>query len=45
MKSTLENEMYWPFAVQYQSGYLVVADTGNHRIIFYKFEPDTPSND
>jgi hypothetical protein len=36
MKSRVENEMYWPFAVQYQSGMLIVADTGNHRIIFYK---------
>jgi hypothetical protein len=36
MKSKVENEMYWPFAVQYQAGILVVADTGNHRIILYK---------
>lgn len=38
MKSQIEHEMYWPFAVQYQSGYLVVADTGNHRIIFYAWD-------
>ncbi|MCU0374765.1 MAG: hypothetical protein MUF24_05605 [Chitinophagaceae bacterium] len=35
MKTKLEHEMYWPFAVQYQEDLLVVADTGNHRIIFY----------
>ncbi|TAD85157.1 MAG: hypothetical protein EAY75_11810 [Bacteroidetes bacterium] len=35
MKSKVENEMYWPFSVQYQENMLVVADTGNHRLIFY----------
>lgn len=36
MKSKVNNEMYWPFAVQHQEDMLVVADTGNHRLIFYK---------
>lgn len=36
MKSKVENEMYWPFALQYAAGYLIAADTGNHRIIFFK---------
>jgi hypothetical protein len=40
MRSQIENEMYWPFAVQYQSGYLIVADTGNHRIIFYIWDEE-----
>jgi hypothetical protein len=37
-KSTLKNEMYWPFAVNYLQGLIVIADTGNHRILFYKKE-------
>jgi hypothetical protein len=36
MKTTLKNEMYWPFAVQYHDGQMIVADTGNHCIRFYK---------
>jgi len=36
MNSKVPNEMYWPFAVQYHLERLIVADTGNHRIIFYK---------
>ncbi|MEO8413766.1 MAG: hypothetical protein ABI472_08910 [Ginsengibacter sp.] len=27
--------MYWPFAVNVMDDQLIVADTGNHRIIFY----------
>jgi hypothetical protein len=36
MKSTVENEMYWPFAVSANANKLAVADTGNHRIIIYE---------
>lgn len=38
MKTTLKNEMYWPFAVQFSNRQIVVADTGNHCIRFYKIE-------
>lgn len=38
MKSGLENEMYWPFSVNADGDILVAADTGNHRILFYKQE-------
>ncbi|MBX3256268.1 MAG: hypothetical protein KF862_19175 [Chitinophagaceae bacterium] len=34
MKTTVANEMYWPFAVNATGDTLVVADTGNHRILF-----------
>lgn len=36
MKTNLTNEMYWPFAVNGYNDMLVVADTGNHQILFYK---------
>lgn len=36
MKTSLTNEMYWPFAVNACGEQLVVADTGNHRILFYQ---------
>lgn len=36
MKFNTTNEMYWPFAVNNHEDILVVADTGNHRILFYK---------
>jgi len=36
MKSTRENELYWPFAIHSKNDVLVIADTGNHRILFYK---------
>mgnify|MGYP000905330104 CR=1 FL=1 len=29
------NEMYWPFSVTLSDDHLIVADTGNHRILFY----------
>lgn len=32
------HEMYWPFAVNTWQDLLVVADTGNHRILIYKEE-------
>ncbi len=35
MKTTATNEMYWPFSVNAAGDMLVVADTGNHRILFY----------
>ncbi|HEY0297613.1 MAG TPA: hypothetical protein VGB84_00195 [Arachidicoccus sp.] len=35
MKNTIENEMYWAFAITTHQQYLIVADTGNHRILFY----------
>lgn len=35
MKSTIANEMYWPFAINACNELLLVADTGNHRILFY----------
>lgn len=34
-KTNLVNEMYWPFAVTSQENMLIVADTGNHQILFY----------
>jgi len=27
--------LYWPFAVSVLADQLIVADTGNHRIVFY----------
>jgi len=36
MKSNINNEMYWPFAVNASVDFLITADTGNHRILFYK---------
>jgi NHL repeat len=36
MKSTVTNEMYWPFSVNASQDLLISADTGNHRILFYK---------
>jgi len=36
MKSTRENELYWPFAVHSFEDRIVIADTGNHRILIYK---------
>ncbi len=35
MKLNVENEMYWPFAVNATSDKLVIADTGNHRVLLY----------
>ena len=35
VKTKLENELYWPFSLAYFQNTLAVADTGNHRIIFY----------
>lgn len=34
MKSTVANDMYWPFAVNYIQDQLVIADTGNHRLSY-----------
>ncbi len=36
MKTTVANQLYWPFALQSHADTLVIADTGNHRILFYK---------
>lgn len=36
MKTNAVTEMYWPFAVNYIHQTLVLADTGNHCILFYK---------
>ena len=36
MKTTLENEIYWPFGLSADENKLAVADTGNHRIIIYE---------
>jgi hypothetical protein len=33
MRSHITNEMYWPFAINHCNHQLVVADTGNHRIL------------
>lgn len=38
--SAVKNEMYWPFAINAFEDILVVADTGNHRILFYKKKND-----
>ncbi|WP_156522581.1 NHL repeat-containing protein [Arachidicoccus ginsenosidimutans] len=35
MKAMAENEMYWAFAITTHQQQLIVADTGNHRILFY----------
>lgn len=35
MKNELENEMYWPFTITIHKNRLIVADTGNHRILNY----------
>jgi hypothetical protein len=35
LKTNIENEMYWPFALSSFDDKLAVADTGNHRIIIY----------
>lgn len=35
LKNDLENEMYWPFAITVYQNQLIVADTGNHRILNY----------
>lgn len=32
----LNHEMYWPFSINSTNDFLVLADTGNHRILFYK---------
>jgi hypothetical protein len=34
--TTVENEMYWPFAINSFEDNIIVADTGNHRVLFYK---------
>ncbi|MBY0349063.1 MAG: hypothetical protein K2W79_12460 [Hydrotalea flava] len=36
MKTTFDNEMYWPFGINCFNDILVAADTGNHRILFYR---------
>ena len=36
MKTSLTNHMYWPFAINECDERLVIADTGNHRILIYK---------
>lgn len=36
MTSQVENEIYWPFSVSSHEDILAAADTGNHRILFYK---------
>ena len=36
LTTTLNNEMYWPFGIHSFDNILIAADTGNHRIIFYK---------
>ncbi|PUZ30016.1 hypothetical protein GA0116948_1011 [Chitinophaga costaii] len=36
LKTPLVNEMYWPFSVTCLDTQLIVADTGNHRILFYE---------
>jgi len=38
LKSDIKNEMYWPFAINTSNDLLILADTGNHRILFYKKE-------
>ncbi|MDX1907724.1 MAG: hypothetical protein SF053_11870 [Bacteroidia bacterium] len=35
--------MYWPFAISAGDGYIVLADTGNHRILFYQLLPHPES--
>lgn len=36
MQTNLTNEMYWPFAVNSCGDGLIIADTGNHRILIAK---------
>jgi hypothetical protein len=40
VKTSLINEMYWPFAVNSIDDFLVIADTGNHKILIYKPIPN-----
>jgi len=35
--------LYWPFSISPGEEELIVADTGNHRIVFYPFNPYEPS--
>ncbi len=35
---TTENSLYWPFSISMEDDLMAVADTGNHRIIFYQLE-------
>jgi sugar lactone lactonase YvrE len=35
LKTHIESEMYWAFAITTYEQQLIVADTGNHRILFY----------
>ncbi|MFM7358797.1 MAG: hypothetical protein ACKO1T_09500 [Sediminibacterium sp.] len=34
--TNIKNEMYWPFAVNAFEDTIIIADTGNHQILFYK---------
>jgi NHL repeat len=36
MQTSLTNEMYWPFAVNSCNGRIIIADTGNHRVLIAK---------
>jgi hypothetical protein len=36
MRSKKDNEMYWPFSITSVGNTLAIADTGNHRILFYQ---------
>lgn len=36
MKTNIQNEIYWAFAIATHNDQLIVADTGNHRILFYQ---------
>jgi len=36
LTSKVPNQMYWPFAVNTCNEKLVIADTGNHRVLVYK---------
>jgi hypothetical protein len=35
---TTENSLYWPFSLSMENDLMAVADTGNHRIVFYQLE-------
>jgi hypothetical protein len=41
MRSSLINEMYWPFAINHCDNKLVLADTGNHRILIGQQKENT----
>ena len=40
-----DNSLYWPFALAMMNDTMVIADTGNHRILFLKLDLNSLAND